>query len=247
MEPADAANSKRFRLVREVKLGDLISAGSLMVAAAAFTAGRCADRETERRLHAEAVRSAAIGELESLQRVKQRTDGVFETAQVAVSQSTQRARKDRDTVAIRESVYEAISAARFAATAAIRAESRGVGFVSLYGYSPCAVTAYDSTLSVLRGASDRAMSALVDSVSNLAGVLAARASDPAGALSMRETLRDYIRADKKSYDDAANAIIRPLEEALLPLVRGSDDAIVDHEVGSACPSRTPTSAVTQSK
>src|SRR5690349_9934492 len=76
----------RLRLIPEVRVSDLITAASVAVAAVVFVASQRRERAAQERDQAGRVRAAALGELESLRRVRERVDAAFDDAAVLVDE-----------------------------------------------------------------------------------------------------------------------------------------------------------------
>ena len=217
---ASPAKGPWFRFSREIKLSDMISAGSLAIAAFTFVVAQCRNTKAEDQVYGESIRSSAIGEIQTARRVKHRTDHVFESAQVWASRAAQFPQDSVDAAV--EFLYQSISKDRFEATAAIREERRSVTFAALYGHSPCASAAFDTTLTQLQVAADMALHDLVDTATSLAR----RRGKGASAQDVREQMRASIRNQKATFDRLADSIGRPLDSTLISLIRSDDSAII---------------------
>ena len=220
----------RLRLNPEVRVSDLITAASVAVAAVVFVAAQFRERAAQDRDYAGRVRAAALGELESLRRVRARVDAAFDDAGVVVDEGDEGLDTTTSPDVARARVVHDVDSIRGAVEGAVAPRGDQGAWVSLYGYAPCAESTYEATADRLHEDTRRALRQLEDSTA-----AAARASGVTGTAAFaRDSLRRRVRAvialGRARFDSAAGADAGPLERTLTTLARASDADIVARRV-----------------
>lgn len=211
-------------------MSDLITAASVAVAAVVFVLSQARERTARDRDYAGRVRAAALGELESLRRVRERVDAAFDEAAVMVEVGDPVLDTTRSPAVARARVVHDIDSLRRALESGVAPRGDESQWVALYGYAPCAESTYDATADRLYADMQRALRQLEDS----AAAAATAAGGAGGAAFARDSLRRRVRAviavGRSRFDSAAATDAGGLERSLAGLARASDEEILRRRV-----------------
>jgi hypothetical protein len=214
-----------FTLVREVKVGDLLTAGSVLLGTVTLLYALLKDRSLRRREYADRIRRSAADTLAAMERWREIALRHFHDAQPLLTDADLMLVKDQDVVLTRDFLWRALVALEAQSSARVLAEKLEGAYAGLYGYDPSVHQTYASSVARMREAFEAAhLMHLERTQRDVLGMNAE--SQPYTSAQLGNRLRESTFVVVQDFLVRAEEAVAPLRAQMLALIEASDSAIV---------------------
>jgi hypothetical protein len=218
-----------FILNPEVKLGDLLTSISVLVAAAALVTAWLRDRNVRRREYADRVRDAAARTIVALRRRRSLADRLFAEIEPCVTEADAKLVKTNDAIAVRDEFWQNLVATRAALLKELFEEELEDSYVALLGYNAAVQDLFLLALAELDELDQRAYLNLLGSTQQNILAFNGRKQPPQTAELgnlLRATLTDVERVSLAETEKVLNRA----QEKLLRIVTAKDRQILQKRI-----------------
>jgi len=213
------------KLDRTVKVGDILTAGALVLSAVTLASSWSKEQEIETRQDADRVRTAAakcIGKLDRWQSLHLAT---YEELQVVYVQASERvSRSMADLGATRDFVWKEVVAAHTRATARVSEEQIEVAYGELLAAFPSLRTDLMATFEELRGADEKNLESFL--LETQAAVLNVELKGYSPTV-LGNALRAAAAKSRSKFVSDTGPILGTMRRRLFDIVQRDDRAIVE--------------------
>src|SRR5262245_10610914 len=143
-----------FRWNAEVKLSDLLTVGSILVAAAALLITWRKDRRLRKREYADKVRQASSRALGTLERWKELGRGFFDDLQPLITDADNRMVASQEPIETRDLFWRGVVEAHAQTSRAISQAALESEYVDLHAYEPSFFQVFRAATEKLRSAQE---------------------------------------------------------------------------------------------
>src|SRR5262249_34861017 len=140
---------------RSVKLGDVLTSVSILVACLTLVLTWLQERRLRRKEYADRIRRAAAETAVALERWKELALRFYEEIQPLITDADVRLLQEQDVVKVRDFLWRGLVAARAETCQQIHKEKIETAYVGLYGYHPDVQATYRAAVESLRRAEQR--------------------------------------------------------------------------------------------
>ena len=208
-----------------MKVGDLLTLGSVVVGLAGFLYAWAKDRRLCNREYADRIRLAAAQTLAGIERWKEVGLRAFDDAQPLLTDADTDLVKEQDPIQARDSLWRALMALQADTSKRILGEKLEGAYSGLYGYDPDVHNVYRTAVHELRVTLDLAFSALLNKTQS--DVLAmTSAQKPYTSANLGNRLRRTTNDVVKAFEADAEKAVAPVRERMLSIVVSGDKDIV---------------------
>jgi len=211
-----------------LKIGDLLTSASVLVAATALIVAWWKDRSLRRRELADKIRRAAGNTLARLERWQEIVLALFDDAQPLFVEVAQDLVGKYDVTAARDKVWRELNRLRLALRRELRSEEIETAYVDLYTYHPAARDNFRDAIRTIRLAEEKAFRGFLqgtqDAILSFEGKEAAYETAELGNR-LRETATDW----KATFDLAIEQATMPLQAFLVSIMWQSDGETLRRE------------------
>lgn len=218
---------RRFRFKAELSIGDLLTAGSIIIASVAVFAAWSKDRDLRRHENAEKIRHSAGIVIAKMERWKERSHSFYNDLLPLFADTAASVTKHRDRNAAHSLMYKGIVVAHAESTSRIINEEIEIAYADLYGYDPGIRDLFVKTISRLKEIDCTTLDNLYDgAVQDLDDFLynqkREKDKDP---LAVNNNLRLTCLNFDKELQDKMEEVIAPVRDSVSKFIRMSDEEI----------------------
>src|SRR5580658_2764095 len=214
-----------FVLVRQVKVGDLLTAATVIVGTLTFLYALLKDRQLRRREYADRIRRSAAETLSGLERWREICAHHFHDVQPLLTDADVTLVKEQDLISTRDSLWRNLVALEARTSERLLSEKLEGAYAGLYGYDPAVLGGYRSAKTQMRKAFEAAHLRLMDAtqmdVLNMDAV-----KTPYTSAHLGNELRKSNHRVAQEFLPLAEKALGPLRSQMLALVEASDRDIV---------------------
>jgi hypothetical protein len=205
-----------------VKVGDLLTGVSVLIAVAVFLYTRRHDQDLSRQDYAERIRAAAGQTLSRLERTRSILDSFYELMQPAITETDENLVQTKNPIAARDFLWKRSYENKLSIMSACRAEEIEVAYAPLFGYDKHSYELFSAGVNAITAAFEHGFSAFLDpSQDATLGQHAPYESAVLGNVVRRKA--DDARDEQR---ERMRTAARELETYLLTIVSAPADAIV---------------------
>jgi len=212
-----------FVLSPEIKIGDLLTVGSVLIGASALLYAMLKDRVLRHREYADRVRHSAANTLAAVERWKGLAERLFVDCQSALTETDILVVKGQDVIAARDFLWKSLVDLEAKISARILAENLQGAYAPLYAYDPAIHRAFASVTNTMQGEFAGATLMLLKATQR--EVMDTERA-PYHSAELGNRLREITHEVALLFSRRADEVILPLATAMLKLVTASDTAIV---------------------
>jgi transposase len=206
-----------------VKLGDLLTTLSILVAIAALLTTSVRDRELRQHEQAEKVRDSSARTLAKLQRWQEVSISLFQDIQPLFVDTSEKLGTTLDVEASRDYLWKGMTQARAATAQKILSEQVENAYVDLYGFDPNIRSNLTAVFADLNRAEEEMIDALI--IACQEDVLTVEQSGYKPAI-LGNRLRETAATYREQYKQRLQAILKPPADYLAALVLRTDDQLL---------------------
>jgi hypothetical protein len=222
-----------FVLVKEVKIGDLITAGSFLIGSLTLVYSLVKDRRLRRREYADRIRRSAADTLAAIERWREIALQHFHDAQPLLTDADAILVKNQDVELTRDSLWRSLVALESQTSARVLSEKLEGAYSGLYGYDPSVHAIYSASVERLRQEFEAAHLAHLELTQRQVLGMSGQ-PQPYESAVLGNRLRSAARHVTQTFLKQAELAVAPLRTKMLGLIQASDDAIVKKHVQSSC-------------
>jgi len=218
-------SDRRFKLKKEITLGDMLTPLSVLLSVVALWITWSHDADLKRKQYADQIRHSASVVTAKIERWGPLADRYFEDIQPAIVDASEKVEATHTREPANRQLYRGLVQAEATASQRIVDEQLEVAYIELYGYVPSLQKTFDTTIQEMKKAEVKAhedtSSALQEKLIDV-GVLQLPTS-----ILMGNKLRVSAEAQRQKLRSEIESIATPLREKMLDLINLSDDDILN--------------------
>ncbi len=218
-----------MNLTGEITVGNLLTAASVLISAAALAYSWRNDRQLRRLEYADRIRYAAGLTASVFDRWQTLVQQFFDGVQPLIVEIDELAAQGQDTAAARRALVRGLYEHRAAVRRDVREERIESAYVDLYGYDPNVHALFLATVAQLHRIDDRAFDQLLHLAKGSQS--AAPATEPES--DQRATLGVQCRTLYLAHHTDSLAVIKAFHSQMLRLIQATDHQIISHRIGLA--------------
>jgi len=213
-----------FTLVREIRVGDLLTAGSVAIGTLTLLYALMKDRRLRRREYADRIRRSASETLAAIERWREIAIRHFQDAQPLLTDADVMLTKEQDVVSTRDTLWRSLMALEAQTSDRVLSEKLEGAYKGLYGYDPSVHATYTAAIISMRQGFQEAHEALLSETQQDVVSMEVE-SQPYFSAQLGNRLRGSTASVKDLFVKHADASLAPLRARMLALVQASDDDI----------------------
>jgi nitrogen fixation-related uncharacterized protein len=225
MGPETEESSSRFKLKKEITLGDMLTPVSVLLSAVALWFTWSHDVDLKRQQYADQIRHSASVVTSKIERWSPLADRYFEDIQTTIVDVSEKVEVTHTREPANRILFRGLVQAEATASQRIVDEQLEVAYIELYGYVPSLQKTFDATIQEIKkaeiAAHDATSSALQDVLAKQ-GTLHLPTS-----LLIGNRLRVDAEEQRKQLRSKIEGIATPLRQRMLNLINLSDKDILN--------------------
>jgi hypothetical protein len=218
-----------FILNPEVKLGDLLTSVSVLVAATALVTTWRRDRNVRRREYADRIRDAAARTIVALRRRRSLADRLFAAIEPRVTEADVKLVETRNAVAVRDAFWQHLVETRASLLKELFEEKLEDAYVALLGYNPAVQDLFLSALADLDELDERAYTNLLEMTQQDILAFDGR-KEPPDTAELGNLLRMTLAVVERDSLTETEKVLNRTEEKLLRIVTAEDPEILRRRI-----------------
>jgi hypothetical protein len=223
MKESDA----RFRLKKEITLGDTLTPVSVLLSAVALWFTWAHDADLKRKQYADQIRHSASVVTAKIERWSALADRYFEDIQPTLVDVSEIVESNHKREPANRNLFKGLVQAEARASQRIMDEQLEVAYIELYGLVPSLQKTFDSTIKKMKAAEVGAHDAT-------SSVLQAKLADPnvlklATSIDAGNLLREAAGKQRERLRNQIESIASPLRQMMLNLINLSDENLLDEK------------------
>ena len=218
-----------MNLTGEITVGNLLTAASVLISAAALAYSWRNDRQLRRLEYADRIRYAAGLTASVFDRWQTLVQQFFDGVQPLIVEIDELEAQGQDAAAARRALVRGMYEHRAAVRRDVREERIESAYVDLYGYDPNVHALFLATVARLLQIDDRAF----DQLLHLAKGSQAAAPAPPPEPDQLASLGARCRALYLAHHSDSRAVIEAFHSQMLRLIQATDHQIISHRIGLA--------------
>lgn len=218
-----------FTLNPEVKLGDLLTSLSLLVATGALVTTWLRDRNVRRREYADRIRDSAAHTIVALRRRRTLANRLFDAIEPRVTEADRKLVATYDVIAVRDEFWQRLVEVRAGLLRELFEERLEQAYVALLGYDASVQEVFLSALTALDDSDQRVYESLLQATQD--DILAfLRPEEQPQTAELGNALRHTLGILFEETAAQTEAIVAVAEQQLLKLVNASDTELFRRKV-----------------
>lgn len=209
----------------DVKLSDLLTTISVLLAIATFLTAWVKDRRLRTRQYADRIRGAAANALAAVERWKELSLRLFDDLQPVISDADVALTTSGDVIKTRDSFWRAVVAAQALVRRSALEEKLSLAYVDLYAYEPGVHARYVRTTNAIRQAIDVADQRILQETQADIVSMEGQAK-PFRSAALGNRLRETVSRVSKDLTAEFERVTASFDASMLSLVSASDEAIM---------------------
>jgi hypothetical protein len=230
-----------FTIVKEIKVGDILTSVSILISALAFLRAWTKDREIRNKEIADRTRSAAAITLAKLERWRDLSLWFFQSTQPLFVETSEMLTNQFDVVATRDFLWKKLNEVRTEVSNRVMKEQIEIAYVELAGYHPAVYDFFTSTIGTLKENQGEAYDKFIERTQRVVMSYKSRQAGYQTAM-LGNDLRTVAYESQSALRAQTDQTLKPIHEFLINIIAESDKAIltrkilpnhgkVQHEVG----------------
>ncbi len=214
-----------FTIVKEIKIGDILTSLSIFISALAFLRAWKKDREMRTKELADRIRNAAATTLAKLERWQELSLWLFQSTQPLFVETSEMLPKEFDVIAARDFLWKKLSEARTEVSSKIIDEQIEIAYVELYGYHPEVYEFFTQTIETLKENQDEAYDKFIQNTQRAVMSYQSRRAGYQTAM-MGNDLRTVAYESQDSLKAQTDQTLKPIHEFLVSIIAESDRGVL---------------------
>jgi len=239
MEQNKGQSLTRFRLKKEITLGDMLTPMAILFSAFGVWYTWFHDANLERRQYADHIRHSASVVTSEIERWAPLADRYFEDIQPTIVDVSEMVETTHQSGPANRRLFKGLVQAQAAASQRIVDEQLEVAYIDLYGYVPSLQKSFDTTIQEIKKAEtisqDETSSALQAKLHDNK-ILKLKSS-----ILICNELRASVEYQRQKLESRIDNIATPLRKKMLNLISLSDEDILDEKKREATMQDAPVS------
>lgn len=211
----------RLHFNGEVKLADILTSLSLLVAAVTVIIGVVKDRKLRRREYADQVRSGASRAAVASARRREIALSFYDALQPAITKADMTIVKSKDVIDGRDQLWIASVAARFELRKRLLNEKIEEAYAALYGYDTRIRLHFERTISALSELDDEAYNAWLDESQSVLFAVE-DSTDEYVSADFGNPLRDTCETLRLTFAMGTESIVEEFQSKMASIIQASD-------------------------
>ena len=213
-----------FKLVEEVKVGDLLMIGSVLIATMSLLYSLYKDRRLRRREYADRIRKSASETLAATERWREIAIRHFADTQPILTDADGLLVKEQNIVLTRDSLWRALMALEIQTSSRVLDEKLEGAYAGLYGYDPAVHDIFSTATAKLRsGFAEAHHTLLMKTQEDVCSL--EEENKPFVSAQLGNRLRESTCEVEHSFAAFADEALTPLRHRMLALIQSNDHEI----------------------
>ncbi|MEA2602202.1 MAG: hypothetical protein QOF89_3194 [Acidobacteriota bacterium] len=219
-----------LRFNGEVKLGDLLTSVSLLIASMALVTAWIKERQTRRREYADKIRAAAAKTAVAVARRRELALAFYSEIQPLLTDTDTTLFETQNPTKARDTLWRGLVELRAKAILRVLDERVEEAYVGLYGYDTRIQTIYQLAMQLLADVDQAAYLATRRETQDRLFEVAQSAQQPYTSATLGNPLRGIAAQVVAALAAQSEVIVRSFQDQMVRLVKASDTDIMEHRV-----------------